>query len=63
MNISGADLKPNGSDAEVVAAYLEKEMEEGRVVRAGTAEQAEGIGIHCSPFGVIPKRGDQVSGS
>ena len=27
----------------------------GRVVRIGSWEQAEKLGIHCSPFDMIPK--------
>ncbi len=38
---------------EVVTKYLTAEIEAGRVVLVGTAEA---LGIHCSPFGVIPKK-------
>ena len=41
---------------EVVDKYLAGEIEAGRVARAGTPQQAEAMGIHCSPFGVIPKK-------
>ena len=43
--------------ATVVTNYLTKEMEAGRVVIGGTSQDAGAMGIHCSPFGVIPKRG------
>ncbi len=41
---------------EVVTKYLTAEIEAGRVVLVGTTSQAEALGIHCSPFGVIPKK-------
>lgn len=41
---------------EVVSRYLAEELTAGRVVRVGSVEEAEKLGVHCSPFGVIPKR-------
>ena len=41
----------------VVTAYLAEEMRQGRIVRAGPVQEARVQGIHCNPFGVIPKRG------
>ena len=41
---------------EVISKYLEAELEAGRIVKVGTPEEAQALGIHCSPFGVIPKR-------
>ncbi len=41
---------------EVVSAYLAEEANAGSVVLAGTTKQAEAIGIHHSPFRVIPKK-------
>ena len=52
QNLSSVMLHP-----EVVRGYLDKEREAGRVVAVGSAEQAEALGVHCSPFGVIPKKG------
>ena len=50
MNMPPAEEHP-----EVVAAYLEEELAQGRLVvlEVGTAES---LGIHASPFGVIPKK-------
>ena len=42
---------------QVVQAYLDKEVDEGRVWDVGSVEEAAAMGVHCSPFGVIPKRG------
>lgn len=41
---------------EVVTQYLAKELEGGRIAKVGSMQEAEELGIHCSPFGVIPKR-------
>lgn len=41
---------------EVVTGYLEAEVELERLVKVGSPEWAKGMGIHCSPFGVIPKK-------
>ncbi len=41
---------------EVVTKYLTAEIEAGRVVLEGTTSQAEALDVHCSPFGVIPKK-------
>ncbi len=40
----------------VISKYLEDELEQGRVIRAGTSQEAQELGIHCNPFGVIPKK-------
>ena len=40
----------------VVAEYLAGELAEGRIALAGTTDTAKWIEIHCSPFGVIPKK-------
>lgn len=41
---------------EVVSRYLAEEQVAGRVVKVGSIQEAEELGVHCSPFGVIPKR-------
>ena len=43
------------ADPQVVREYLEKELEEGRIVQISPAE-AETMNVHCSPMGIIPKR-------
>lgn len=50
-NMGSADDHP-----EVVESYLAAEVAKGRVAVFGTANQARLAGIHCSPFGVIPKK-------
>ncbi len=40
----------------VVASYLEEEQRQGRVVKVCWADQAKDLKVHCSFFGVIPKR-------
>ncbi len=51
MNMTSRDEHP-----EVVAAYLEAEVAHGRLVPLEVG-QADALGIHTSPFGVIPKKG------
>ena len=41
---------------EVVSIYLEKELRASRILRVGSEDEARSLGIHCSPFGVIPKK-------
>lgn len=45
---------------QVVSKYLEEELRMGRIGLASALEVAKMLGIHCNPFGVIPK--DQESG-
>ena len=40
----------------VVDGYLEEELSQHRIARVGPLEKAKELGIHCSPFGVIPKK-------
>ncbi len=42
---------------EVVQEYLDNEVEKGSVIAVSKTEEAEALGVHCSPFGVIPKKG------
>ena len=41
---------------DAVSAYLEQELNAERIVWAGSLEQTLRMGIHISPFGVIPKK-------
>jgi len=52
QDLSSVRLHP-----EVVLRYLDKEREAVRVIALGSAEQTKALGVHCSPFGVIPKKG------
>ena len=40
----------------VVTGYLNDELSRGRIAQVGSLEEAKERGIHCSPFGVIPKK-------
>ena len=40
---------------EVVAQYIQEELAKGRVVQLDP-KLAETLGVHSSPFGVIPKK-------
>ena len=42
---------------EVVSAYLDQELKLGRIALVGSQEIAQQLGVHVSPFGVIPKKG------
>ena len=44
---------------EVVESYLTEERQQGRLV---SRREADKLGVHCSPFGVIPKKVDRTSG-
>ena len=57
LRSKGRNMSSAAEHPEVVSRYLQTEEALGRVCRVGTIEQAEQIGIHCSPFGIIPKRG------
>ena len=46
----------NGTPSSIVTEYLEGERSQKRIALVGTAERAEGMGIHISPFRVIPKK-------
>ncbi len=46
-NHASASDKPN-----IVSKYIEEELEKGRLL----VVEDSGLGIHCSPFGVIPKK-------
>ena len=41
---------------DVVGKYLSVEQEAGRIIEVMSEEAARLQGIHCSPFGVIPKK-------
>ena len=41
----------------MIHSYLSEEVAKGRVWEVGSAEEATALGVQCSPFGVIPKRG------
>ena len=56
LRAQGRNMQSAAEHNKVVEDYLAEEVEAGRVVLAGTSQQAEALGIHCSPFGVIPKK-------
>lgn len=41
---------------DIVSDYLENEVSLNKIARIGHPERASELKIHCSPFGVIPKR-------
>jgi len=41
---------------QVVSSYIETEVGANRMLLIGTREEAQKLAIHCSPFGVIPKK-------
>ena len=47
-------MQPAEEQEEVVEAYIYAEL--GRIILAGTQSEAQEMGIHCSPFGVISKK-------
>jgi len=41
----------------VVSSCLNQELKANRIVLVGSQEKAQDLGVHMSPFGVIPKKG------
>ena len=39
-----------------MSIHLEKELRGSRILSVGSEDEARSLGIHCSPFGVIPKK-------
>ena len=63
MGFQGTPLKSKGgnmlstrSHPDVVSDYIATELALGRIADAGPGEAAKELGIHTSPFGVVPKR-------
>lgn len=42
---------------EVVESYLAEEIRDGRLVALGSRAEADTLGVHCSPSGVILQNG------
>ena len=51
------NMKSADERQEVVTAYLDKELQADRIALVGSQESAQQLGVHVSPFGVIPKKG------
>ena len=56
LKSSVRNMRSAGEQPQVVKDYLDKEVASGRLWEVGSVEAAA-MGVHCSPFGVIPKRG------
>ena len=63
FNVAVSQLKSQRSNMvsaaehpDIVSYYLKEEMRKGRVIKVGSLQEAESLRVHCSPFGVIPKR-------
>ena len=41
---------------DIVDKYLHEEQQANRIIRVPPSEDTLALGVHCSPFGVIPKR-------
>lgn len=52
----GKNMHSTREHPQVVSKYLEEEARLSRIVDIGPAEAAKSLNIHCSPFGVIPKK-------
>ena len=53
---SGQNLVSAGEQPQVVRDYLADEVKAQRVWLVGSQEVVRGRRVHCSPFGVIPKK-------
>ena len=56
------NMRSAAEHPEVVAKYLKTEMAESRVIRVKATDPIIGA-VHCSPFGVIPKKRSDKSNS
>ena len=52
----GQNMKSAQEYPQVVTRYLQDEAQQSRIVDIGSTEAAQSLNIHCSPFGVIPKK-------
>ena len=55
LRASGRNIVSSGEQPQVVRDYLADEVKAQRVWLVGSQEMVRGV--HCSPFGVIPKKG------
>ena len=55
LRIKGGNMLSTRQAPNVVENYLKEELELGRVVKLSSSEALK-LGVHCSPFGVIPKK-------
>lgn len=63
FNIKSTKLKTSQSNLisatnhpQVVTSYIQEELQANRLLLVGSVTTAQKLGIHCSPFGVIPKK-------
>ncbi len=56
LRTQGTNMPSATEHSSIVEEYLAGEVEAGRVALACTLQQAKALGIHCSPFDVIPKK-------
>ena len=56
LRAHGKNMQSAAEHGDVLEKYLAGEMEAGKVALAGTFQQAKAWGIHCTLFGVIPKK-------
>ena len=52
----GKNMQSAEVQEEIVEAYIQAELSEDRALLVGSCKEAHELGIHCSPFGVIPKK-------
>ncbi len=52
----GKNMQSAEVQEEIVEAYIQAELSEDTVLLVGSCKEAQELGIHCSPFGVIPKK-------
>ena len=51
------NMSSAGEQQEVVSLYLDQELKANHIALVGSQEKAQDLGVHVSPFGVIPKKG------
>ena len=56
LKSKGGNMLSTRSHPEVVSDYIATELSLGRIAEVGSVEKAKDLGIHTSPFGVIPKK-------
>ena len=57
LRSKGSNMLSTLSQPQVVTDYIADELQLGRIAEVGSAERAAKLGVHISPFGLIPKKG------
>lgn len=57
LHVRRSNLSSALSQESIISDYISKELQAGRISSVGPVTEADRLGIHTSPLGVIPKKG------